>query len=236
MKANTSRSILIGALLTIALSFVPYAGFLTYPARLFVTFIHEGGHALAAVLTGGIPAALGVSPDGSGVTLTRGGIGAVINAAGYLGATLYGALLLALLRRGMAAQKLLLVMAGSVALTLPLALLGLVAAPGAFFALVTGVPIAAALFLAAKKLARPNQELLVGFLGVQCVLNAFYDLKTLFLLSAHTNTHTDAMNMQQATLIPAIVWASLWMVSAVAILVVLVIKPMLTEKKTTGLL
>ncbi|MBB6052248.1 M50 family metallopeptidase [Armatimonas rosea] len=232
MKANTTRSILLGAVLTIALSFVPYAGFLTYPARLFVTFIHEGGHALAALLTGGLPTALGVSPDGSGVTLTRGGVGAVINAAGYLGATLFGALILAGLRRGIAPKRLLTVMGACVALTLPLAVFGLASAPGAWFALVTGVPIAGALLLAAKKLARPNQELLVGFLGVQCVLNAFYDLKTLFLLSAQTNVHTDAMNMQQATWIPAIVWASLWMVSAVVILIGLVIRPMLRDLKT----
>lgn len=229
MKANTSRSILIGALLTIALSFVPYAGFLTYPARLFVTFIHEGGHALATILTGGLPTALGVSPDGSGVTLSRGGIGAIINAAGYLGATLFGALLLAGLRRGLAPKKLLLAMALCVALTLPLALFGLISAPGAWFALVTGVPIAGALLLAANKLARPNQELLVGFLGVQCVLNAFYDLRTLFLLSAQTNVHTDAQNMAAATHIPAIFWASVWMVTAVVILIGLVIRPMLRE-------
>lgn len=232
MKANITRSILIGALLTIALSFVPYVQFLTYPVRLFVTFIHEGGHALAALLTGGLPVALGVSPDASGVTLTRGGIGAVVNAAGYLGATLFGALILAALRRGLAPKKLLRVMAVSVALTLPLAFFGLVAAPGAFFALVTGIPIAGLLFLAASKLGRPNQELLVGFLGVQCVLNAFFDLRTLFLLSAQTNAHTDAQNMQQATLIPAIVWASLWMLSAVAILIGLVVRPMLSDLKS----
>ena len=234
MKANTSRSILIGALLTIALSFVPYAGFLTYPVRLFVTFIHEGGHALATVLTGGFPTALGVSPDTSGVTLTYGGIGAVINAAGYLGATLFGALVLAALRRGIAPKKLLWIMTGCVALTLPLAILGLAniqVAGGALFALVAGVPIALLLALAASKLGKPNQELLVGFLGVQCVLNAFYDLKTLFLLSTQTNVHTDAQNMQQATLIPAAVWATIWMGTAVVILWSLVLRPMLRDLK-----
>jgi hypothetical protein len=199
--------------------------------RLFVTFIHEGGHALATLLTGGLPVALGVSPDASGVTLTRGGIGAIINAAGYLGATLFGALILAALRRGVAPKKLLGIMSLCVMATLPLALIGLVSAPGALFALVTGAPIAALLGLAASKLGRPNQELLVGFLGVQCVLNAFYDLKTPFLLSASTSVHTDAMNMQQATLIPAIVWASLWMISAVAILIGLVVRPMLKDMK-----
>ena len=235
MKANTSRSILIGALLTIALSFVPYAGFLTYPVRLFVTFIHEGGHALAGVLTGSAVHGLGVMPDASGVTLVAGGVGALVNSAGYLGATLFGALVLAALRRGVVPQKLLWIMTACVALTLPLAVLGLVTTPpSALFALVAGVPIALLLALAAKKLGRPNQELLVGFLGVQCVLNAFYDLKTLFLLSTQTNAHTDAMNMQQATLIPAAVWATIWMGTAVVILWSLVLRPMLRDLKTSA--
>lgn len=231
MKANTSRSILIGALLTIALSFVPYAQFLTYPVRLFVTFIHEGGHALAGLITGGSVLGLGVSPDASGVTLVRGGFGPLVNAAGYLGATLYGAVMLALLRRGVPAKRLLWAMAASVAFTLPLSLLGLVSTPGAFFALVTGGPLFLMLAFFAAKLDKTVQATLVGFLGVQCVMNAFYDLRTLFLLSANTNVHTDAMNMQLATLIPAVVWASVWMVTAVVILWAIVLKPILTDSK-----
>lgn len=231
MKANTTRSILIGALLTLVLSFVPYAQYVTYPIRLFVTFIHEGGHALAGIVTGGSVAGLGVSPDASGVTLLRGGFGPLVNSAGYLGATLYGALVLAMLRRGVPAKKLLWLMSASVALTLPLAFIGLIGTPGAFFALVTGGPIALMLALAALKLEKSAQEMVVGFLGVQCVLNAFFDLRTLFLLSTLTNTHTDAMNMQQATLIPAAFWAVLWMGTALVMLWGIVLRPMLLEPK-----
>ncbi|MEA2172911.1 MAG: hypothetical protein QOD00_503, partial [Blastocatellia bacterium] len=52
MKLNISRdarpqvrTLLIAAALSIALWFIPYVGFLTYPFNIFVTFIHEGGHA-----------------------------------------------------------------------------------------------------------------------------------------------------------------------------------------------
>jgi hypothetical protein len=55
----------------------------------------------------------------------------------------------------------------------------------------------------------------LSFLAVQCCLNAFYDLKTLFLISATTNLHSDAVNMQEATMIPAIVWASFWIILSI---------------------
>ena len=45
-------TLLVAALISIALWFIPFAEILSYPFRIFVTFIHEGGHALAALITG----------------------------------------------------------------------------------------------------------------------------------------------------------------------------------------
>src|SRR5262245_39011754 len=72
---------------------VPQLDFILYPVRLFVTFIHESGHALAALLSGGRVAGLTGFPDGSGVTTTFGGSRWLILPAGYLGAALFGAVL-----------------------------------------------------------------------------------------------------------------------------------------------
>src|SRR3989442_3512458 len=47
-----ATTLLVAAAISIALWFIPFAELLNYPFRLFVTFIHEGGHALAALLTG----------------------------------------------------------------------------------------------------------------------------------------------------------------------------------------
>jgi hypothetical protein len=59
---------------------------------------------------------------------------------------------------------------------------------------------------------------LVGFLAVQCVLNAVFDLKTVLWMSVATNQQTDAMNMADATNVPALFWSLLWIGIAVLIL------------------
>ncbi len=65
-----------------------------YPIRLLVTFLHELGHALGAIFTGGEVLNLQVSEDGSGYTTTRGGIRSVVLMGGYLGSALLGNILL----------------------------------------------------------------------------------------------------------------------------------------------
>jgi len=59
--------LLIATLLTVAIWFIPYADYLVYPIRLFVTFIHESSHAIIALLTGGSVQSLTIAVDGSGV-------------------------------------------------------------------------------------------------------------------------------------------------------------------------
>ncbi len=66
---------------------------LVYPLRLFVTFTHEAGHVLAALITGGQVQGFTVSPNGSGLAVTSGGNSALILPAGYLGAALFGSFL-----------------------------------------------------------------------------------------------------------------------------------------------
>ena len=69
------------------------ASIITYPVRLFVTFIHEAGHVLAGLLSGGRVDGFTVSPNGSGVAHIAGGNIALIAPAGYLGAALFGTVL-----------------------------------------------------------------------------------------------------------------------------------------------
>lgn len=61
-----------------------------YPIRLLVTFLHELGHALGALITGGKVLALQINDDGSGWTTTSGGSLGIILMGGYLGSALLG--------------------------------------------------------------------------------------------------------------------------------------------------
>lgn len=67
---------------------------LVYPLRLFVTSVHELGHGLAAIVTGGEFVRFEVQSNGAGLAYSRGGIREIIIAAGYVGTAIFGAVLL----------------------------------------------------------------------------------------------------------------------------------------------
>ena len=67
------RGMLIASAFAIALMFVLFASVVTYPCKVFVTLVHESSHAIAVLATGGSADSITISPDTSGLTLTRGG-------------------------------------------------------------------------------------------------------------------------------------------------------------------
>jgi hypothetical protein len=218
------RTLLVAAVITVLLWFIPFADVLTYPFRIFVTFIHEGGHAIAALLTGNSVASLSVASDGSGLTYSTGSgflSRIFISSAGYLGVTAFGALLLLLIRRTVAARA---VLIGSAALIGGLTLIFGLFTPllsasswgslwGIPFTLVAGLLISAGLVAVARYASPKVATFFVSFLAVQCVLNALLDLKTLFFLSSPFTigeVHSDAANMAAYTGIPAMFWTLAW--------------------------
>jgi len=223
-----AMTLLVAATISVVLWFIPYAEVLMYPFRIFVTFIHEGGHALAALLTGNSVQSLSVSMDASGETYTsQGGLISqfFISSAGYLGSMVFGALLLVLIRKAIAAR---IVLASSAVLIFGLTMIFGLFKPifavnfwsGIPFTLFAGVFISVGLVLIAKFASARVATFFVSFLAVQCVLNALFDLKTVFFLSSPfaPAVPTDAVNMARATGIPAIFWAVLWIGLALGIL------------------
>jgi Peptidase M50B-like len=225
-----AMTLLLAAGLSIALWFIPFAEILSYPFRIFVTFIHEGGHALAALLTGNSVQSLSVAMNASGETYTtQGGLFSqvLVSSAGYLGSMTFGALLLVLIRRAIAAR---IVLAGSALLILVLTtVFGLVkpmvagswsslrGVPFTFFA---GLALAVGLVAVARFASARVATFVLSLLAVQCVLNALLDLKTVFFLSSSfgPTVATDAANMAAATGIPAVFWTIIWIVIAFVIL------------------
>jgi hypothetical protein len=89
---------------------------------------------------------------------------------------------------------------------------------GNVFGLFWGAILTAALVVGGLKLSRAAAGWTAAFIGVQCVLNALFDLRTLFSLSLVPGAQNDAYNMFRMTLIPAPAWAVLWIATAFAIL------------------
>lgn len=208
------RFLVMASIATLILWFIPYAEYLTFPVRLFVTYVHEAGHAFATLLSFGTVNRIAIFWDGSGVTETMGGTRLFISSAGYLSTTLYGSILLLLLRRRNNAKTTALLTGGLlVAITIVWG--------GNWLAWVIGLLLGAALIALALKGKPKVLHFLMSFVAVQCILNAFYDLLTLMYLSAfHTQAATDAKNMEISTngFIPAMFWAFGWSVISVLML------------------
>jgi hypothetical protein len=148
-----------------------------------------------------------------------------ISSAGYLGAMAFGALLLILIRKTVAAR---IVLLGSAVLIFGLTMIFGFIKPifsfnswsGIPFTLFAGTLISVALVLIARFASARVAMFFVSFLAVQSVLNALFSLKDLFWLSSPfaRETHTDAVNMAAATGIPAIIWVVIWGAVALGIL------------------
>ncbi|MFN0119332.1 MAG: M50 family metallopeptidase [Blastocatellia bacterium] len=211
-RETDARGFLLAAsLITVILNFIPGANLVTYPFRLFVTFIHEAGHAVAALLTFGMVEQIFVHQDASGETYTRGGLSLVISSAGYLASTFYGASMLLLNRDSRM---------GKTALALnALGILGLTIlyVRGAF-GFMAGMVMFGCLMVAFFTLSARGAHFLLSFLAVQCCLNAVNDLRTLFFVSAVSNMPNDASTLQRVTGIPAVFWAMVWLGISVTVL------------------
>ena len=237
MKYGISRDarpqatlLLTAAIISIVLWFIPFAEIVTYPFRIFVTFIHEGGHAIASLLTGNSVESLSIATNASGETYTSQGgrlSQIFVASAGYLGSMAFGAFLLVLIRKAIAARF---VLVGSAALVFTLTLVyGLIkpAMSGVVssalpFTILAGTVLSLGLIAIAKFATARVASFFVSFLAVQCVLNALLDLKTVFFLSTPfaPAVPTDAVNMANATGIPALFWSITWIAIAVGILAV----------------
>lgn len=217
--------LLIATVITIALWFIPYAEYLVYPVRLFTTFIHESSHALVGFLTGGSVQSLTISADGSGVVYSApsGFFGAILtSSAGYLGTTAFGVLLLFLIRRVVSAKHILMACGAFIGLiTLFFGVLSpafnifslQVGISSIAFTVISGALLTAGLIALGKYASVKTANFAVAFLAVQCLLNAFLDLKTLFFVNAPgfgSDIQTDAGNMAAATGLPGIVWVLIW--------------------------
>lgn len=216
--AEARKLLLIASVVTLALWFVPYANYILYPLRLFVTFMHESGHALATLASGGSVVSLTVSPDGSGLTQSYQSMAWnwLTLSGGYLGTALFGALMLQVgrLRSRSNAGRGALYVAGGFLL-----LITLLWGWRSPFTIVMGLALGAALLLMGRFLSPRAADFMASFLAVQLCLNALGDLSILLHLAAAGSAHNDAAFMaQNYPIFSPIVWSLLWGAMAVGLL------------------
>lgn len=209
--------------------YIPLIGYLTYPIRIFATFIHEGSHVLATLLTGNAVQSLSVASDGSGVVWSQSSgwfSQLLISSAGYVGTTTFGAALLVWMRYGMSSRTALYASAGFVAVMT--VIFGILAPFWNFLANVTFGSVIFTVFagsvltLGIAAIARFADikwaNFALAFLAVQCLANAVFDLMNLLFISATSSQQSDAANMAAATGIPSIFWVFIWMGISIAMI------------------
>jgi hypothetical protein len=183
--------------------------FVVYPFRVFVVFLHEVSHGLAAVLTGGRIVSIGLSFDEGGVCLTQGGSRFLVLSAGYLGSLLIGALFLlaGAKRRGAPA------LVGTVGV---FTLLVTVVFVRTWFGFFYGLAASALLLLVASRGKPVVSEVLVAAIGAMSCLYAVWDIASDVIL--RSSPDSDAEALARLTGVPAVLWGLVWIVASLAVL------------------
>jgi hypothetical protein len=189
---------------SIILPWIPILRWALIPFDYLNTHIHELFHAVACVATGGQVSTIKVFNDAQGVTTTYGGWGSLITSAGYVGASLFGSVLIQISTRAAPART-------ALRLTAFALLIGSIVwvrgdAIGWFF----GFFWALLLILVTEKKDQQWITYVAQFVGVQQCVNGFKSLRDLFILTSAGSEQHDAAFMQAETGIPAIVWAIVW--------------------------
>lgn len=215
MIRNKNLTILIGiSLLYLFLSLTFIGKLIFYPIEILVAFLHEFGHATAAIISGGHVYSLRVNPDGSGLTITSGGNKALICMGGYVGSCVFSNLLM---RFSLSSIS-----------KITCAILALAAIFSGFywFSNITNLTILcvyAAGFLFISRFSGIS-SLILQFIGVACTIHIILDFRI--------GPSSDIAQFQSVMgIFPYTAWMCIWLIIAVGITYVNV--SMLSKQEST---
>jgi len=201
----------LAAAVCLGVSLTPWGDLLLYPFTLFTTWVHECGHAVMVVLTGGSVSSITIQPDTSGLTRSMMPVGRIarglVASSGYLGSSIVGCLLVAATRVEKRARPILWAIGAFMLFTLVFWI------RNAFGAVVV-LGWAVTLLALARKGTGRAPRLFLSVLAVQVALNAVYHIRVLFLVDGPS----DADTMSRLFLAPAWFWASAWMLLSILML------------------
>ena len=197
-----------------------------YPLKIFVVFMHEVSHGLAAVVTGGKIVEIQVNQQQGGHALTQGGSRFWTLTAGYLGSLLWGGLILLLAARTHL-DKVISVIIG----------LGMVAISIGFgestFTYLFGISFGVVLLAVGFFLPEVVNDWTLRVIGVTSCLYAILDIKSDILDRSHLRS--DARMLSEITGLPTLFWGILWILIAIGLTVwflYLAGKPITTDEPT----
>lgn len=198
MKNNTLLRILVVLGLYLGINYFggEYGRKILYPITLLVTFLHELGHALGALVTGGQVVSVQINSDGSGLTMTKGGFRSVILMGGYIGSAMLGNLLFYIgTRKKLTAQI------GLNALSVIMIIVGIIWFDGLF---TTGLLMVFALllFFIAHKTSLGKEVMM--FLGLACLFHIVQD----FRVGPGSDLE---MYAEIFVVIPKVAWMYIWL-------------------------
>jgi len=219
---NTFFIILAALITAILLPVIPIVNLLDYPFRLLITIVHELGHGVAALITGGGFRNFTIAPDGSGLAYTAGGWRMVIIPAGYLGVAIFSAVLFRLGGNQKTSRWALGIIGGAM---LVLSLIfgrpgaaSIQAVAGSVLGMVFGVIFGALFLRLAFKASAELITFFIHFIAVKAALEAFNDIFVVIGLASNPGIRTDAQSMAELTHIPAIIWGGVWVVFAAVVI------------------
>jgi hypothetical protein len=190
-KARTA--LVASVVVTFLLYVVPYGEYVAYPLLLISTVVHELGHGIAAILSGGMFAELHMWADGSGVaySASSGGLAdAFVSAGGLCGPAVAAGVFLFLGRRPTWARWCLAAFGAFLGLALAVWVRG-------EFGMVFVGGLAAACLVTAFVASAEVAQLALVFLATQLALSVFSRGDYLFVRSASTGAGTDPSDVQQ---------------------------------------
>lgn len=216
---NKIAAVIIGifAIASIIIWQIPSGKFILYPFTILGTWFHEMGHGLAAILLGGNFIRLELFPDGSGVAtysgnLFLGDLGkAIVAAAGPLGPTFFGVILIISTRKPELAKFVLIFLSVLLIISLLLWI-----RPVFAFGFISILLFSILFFLVSLSKNIKLQIAFVSFLGVQSIISVYTSLDYLF--SPYGDLmRSDTYVIQEILLLPYWFWGGvIVLISALA--------------------
>ncbi len=177
-----------------------------YPLKIFVVFMHELSHGLAAIVTGGRIKKIVVVSQQGGHTITIGGSRFWTLTAGYLGSLVWGGLILVLAARTHLDKFLSTVIGAGMILISIFYLRN----P---FGFMFGIAFGGGLVVAGRFLPESVNDWILRVIGLTSCLYAILDIKSDVLDRAYLRS--DARMLAELMHTPTVVWGVLWMAIAI---------------------